>query len=729
MRLLVFIFLLCSTIICHCHLNGQSAILVSSEGRFYEMEVINGTCTTKELSTFCTPSIGGYSLAQYKNKVYFSSMAGQLYEKDITNTSSCKPLNVEMGGNSMTSDKNGTLYWVTSGSLFRLPVGWSQSERLGSLPFNSAGDLVFFGDKLLMAAFGGVLVDINISSPPDSKIYMETPGFGFYGLINVPEGCNANKVYGISPNFIGGSDIVELDLINRKVVGKVCTINVNVYDAASITETGEVRGININNISVKPQCAGMGLGEIGIAATSATPFVQLSFASNNNPANSSGLFPGLTAGNYNIKVTSSDGCEKDTFATVKFIERLKVSTITIPDTCAGLTGAVTINPLSNHTGFRFSVENAAYVAGNVFTGLSSGQKSLKVIETNGCELDTSFTIQSFRPPLPITGVLVSGASCSLTNGSLSLNFVPGNQITGVRINDGNLQTTGFFSNLASGDHHLQIITATCVFDTTIRVPEIPVQSPVVSYAIKPSDCADKKNGTVHIQLTGSVPPYRYSFNNTPYSNNNFYQQLVSGIYTVSIEDAQGCIFMDTVTVPTRVVSPVTVQTTITPTDCLNKNTGRALISVFGNEAPYFFRINGRDFLAGQEASRLTAGIYMVQIRNGNNCLVDSIPVTITGQNIPGIVCDTVYVPTGFTPNGDGKNDELKPTAGFEVNNFIFRVYNRVGQVIFETRQPQVGWNGRYKAVDQPQGTYIWTFTYSGPGQRTKVFRGTVVLIR
>lgn len=152
-------------------------------------------------------------------------------------------------GNAMTSDKNGTLYWVSGNALYRLPNGWANPEMLGTLPYTSAGDLIFFGDKLLLAANPNQsspnfsLVEVNIASPANSTIYMETPGYAFWGIMNISSGCNENKVYAIANSMMGtGSDIVELDMVNKKVLGVFCSVNFVVYDAASATETGELKG-------------------------------------------------------------------------------------------------------------------------------------------------------------------------------------------------------------------------------------------------------------------------------------------------------------------------------------------------------------------------------------------------------------------------------------------------------------------------------------------------------
>lgn len=735
MRLLVFIFLLFTLLISHYHVNGQAAILVASDGKFYDFDIVNGVCTTKEKTNFCNLNVPGFSVAQYKNKVYYSNGGGALYETDIQNPALCRSMGIIATGNAMTSDKNGTLYWVSGNALYRLPNGWANPEMLGILPFTAAGDLIFFGDKLLLAANPNVsnpnfsLVEVNIASPANSTIYMETPGYAFWGIMNISSGCNENKVFAISNSLTGtGSDIVELDIINKKVLGIFCTVGFQVYDAASVTETGELKGININNISIKPECANSGLGEVSVAATSATGSAKLFFSYNNNPATETAVFSNLPTGNYPIKVTSSEGCSKDTFAVVPYVNRLQVSMATLPDTCGALRGSVFITNISNHTAMRFSVENAAYVAGNQFNNLSAGIKSLKVIETNGCVLDTSFVIGAFQPPIPITSLNITSANCSNADGTITINYSGGTSIQGARINGGPVQNSNQFTNLLAGTHQLQIITASCIYDTTVTVPLQSTMAPVISYVANSPDCGSKSNGSLQINLTGTVAPYTYSFNNSAYTSTTSYQNLAAGNYSVAVKDAQGCIFTGTATIQPYVAKPVTVQWNMTPADCWQGG-GKVTLTVVGTEGPYFYRINQQSYQAGQQASGLPPGNYMALIRNGNNCLIDSTPITITEQTIPGVVCDTVYVPTGFTPNGDGKNDILKPTASTAINNFIFRVYNRSGQIIFETRQPQAGWNGRYKAVDQPQGTYVWTFTYSGPGGRTKVFRGTVVLIR
>ncbi len=89
----------------------------------------------------------------------------------------------------------------------------------------------------------------------------------------------------------------------------------------------------------------------------------------------------------------------------------------------------------------------------------------------------------------------------------------------------------------------------------------------------------------------------------------------------------------------------------------------------------------------------------------------------------------IYVPNAFTPNGDGKNDILKPIL-IGVSQFhSFIIYNRWGQILFTSSQPGSGWDGTYKGVKQAPGTYVFTAQGKDYAGKSIFRKGTVVLIR
>lgn len=90
----------------------------------------------------------------------------------------------------------------------------------------------------------------------------------------------------------------------------------------------------------------------------------------------------------------------------------------------------------------------------------------------------------------------------------------------------------------------------------------------------------------------------------------------------------------------------------------------------------------------------------------------------------------IKVPGAFTPNGDGLNDALKPVYADLAKDYSFKIYNRVGQLVFATNNPLDGWDGKFKGNPADGGAYVWTLSYIDPwtGKAVKE-KGTSILIR
>lgn len=89
----------------------------------------------------------------------------------------------------------------------------------------------------------------------------------------------------------------------------------------------------------------------------------------------------------------------------------------------------------------------------------------------------------------------------------------------------------------------------------------------------------------------------------------------------------------------------------------------------------------------------------------------------------------IAVPSGFTPNGDGLNDYLYPLNAWKATELHFRVYNRLGQLLFETRDWTRKWDGRLNGQPVPTGTYVWMLQYTDDKGKKIFTKGTTVLIR
>lgn len=86
------------------------------------------------------------------------------------------------------------------------------------------------------------------------------------------------------------------------------------------------------------------------------------------------------------------------------------------------------------------------------------------------------------------------------------------------------------------------------------------------------------------------------------------------------------------------------------------------------------------------------------------------------------------IPNAFTPNGDGKNDIFYVNA-YGVDLMDFRIFNRFGQVIFESANPAFGWDGTYKGVPQPMDAYAYTLLIKFSDGKQVKSSGNITLIR
>jgi gliding motility-associated-like protein len=90
----------------------------------------------------------------------------------------------------------------------------------------------------------------------------------------------------------------------------------------------------------------------------------------------------------------------------------------------------------------------------------------------------------------------------------------------------------------------------------------------------------------------------------------------------------------------------------------------------------------------------------------------------------------IAVPNAFTPNNDGINDYLYPLNAYKAKDLIFKVYNRFGQLLFQTTDWTNKWDGSFKGQGADPATYVWVLQYTNidTGNRVEQ-KGTTVLIR
>lgn len=117
-----------------------------------------------------------------------------------------------------------------------------------------------------------------------------------------------------------------------------------------------------------------------------------------------------------------------------------------------------------------------------------------------------------------------------------------------------------------------------------------------------------------------------------------------------------------------------------------------------------------------------SGVYLITLTVfDNNGCSDTISKEIQVQILP-------QVPTAFTPNKD-KNNDLLFVKGGPFEKILFRVYNNWGELLFETNDQSIGWDGTKNGKDQPVGVYVWTLVVDMYNNRQVKKNGDVTIIR
>jgi gliding motility-associated-like protein len=180
-------------------------------------------------------------------------------------------------------------------------------------------------------------------------------------------------------------------------------------------------------------------------------------------------------------------------------------------------------------------------------------------------------------------------------------------------------------------------------------------------------------------------------------------------------------------------------------DTCDINTNFAIQATGTSNSPYFFwnfgdpasSVNDTVTITGLSSSPFPThtfsapGVY-------NICVTfqePGFPVSTICRTVSIGLCDSTFedcqfeVPNVFTPNNDGLNDTFYPLTNCPLESYEFIIYNRWGQLIFNTTKQTDQWNGKFKNTDCSDGVYYYTLTYKTPTTPKKNASGTITLLR
>jgi gliding motility-associated-like protein len=362
------------------------------------------------------------------------------------------------------------------------------------------------------------------------------------------------------------------------------------------------------------------------------------------------------------------------------------------------------------------------------TGLPAGIHTVSVTDANGCQL-TPKTFNVSQPDLlTITTMTPQNPACNAGNtgrigvvaagGSVPYSYNWSNQGFGQPL-----------INLVSGNYTVTVSDAkqcTATMMATIGEPDAVIAVTSKTDAI----CYGEKSGRIQVDAPfGGTPPYVYSLDGVTYSPTNYFINVPAGTYTAHIQDALGC----DLSMPVEITS--NPQMLLNAGEDVSINLGQS-VQLQGSTASTTFTTVWTPANTLSDATILTPSAaptettrYNVEITDASGCrATDNVLVTVLTDR-------HVYVPTIFTPNGDGTNDFFGVFGGIDVARIkVLQVFDRWGEQVYEAKdfQPndsRYAWDGNLQGALLNTAVFVYYIQVEFKDGKTEEFKGDVTLMK
>ncbi|PSJ77851.1 PKD domain-containing protein [Sphingobacteriales bacterium UPWRP_1] len=258
----------------------------------------------------------------------------------------------------------------------------------------------------------------------------------------------------------------------------------------------------------------------------------------------------------------------------------------------------------------------------------------------------------------------------------------------------------------SGLYWVQVSASSCTVSDSVQV----VFTPAITVNLGGNQ--DLCQGNTLTLDAGTAANASYTW-----SNGQTTQQITisdSGTYTVTVTNG-GCTQTDAATITLRTPAAINLGENLSVCTLLNES----ITLSAGEGSSYLWQPGGQ---TTPEITVSQPGAYSVTVTDAFGC-------TASAQAEVVSLCKSALVfPTAFSPNDDGENDIFLPFSQF-IDTYQFKIYNRWGNLLFESDETDDGWDGTRNGEVQPIGVYVWYAVYTDESGAQTTTQGNVTLIR
>lgn len=514
------------------------------------------------------------------------------------------------------------------------------------------------------------------------------------------------------------------------------TYNISFTDAIGCTGTNTATLVTNTPLATTvtltmPLCNGNADGIIRLTASGGVAAYEYS-KDGGTTYQSSGTFNGLTAGTYTFRIRDNVGCIKDTIVTLSEPTLLTASATSLPGTCNGNDGTITVTGSGGTAPYQYSVDNGnTYQNGTSFTVSGGNYPNIRVKDANGCVANTNVNVilidNMFLTLGPDSTICVESTVRlePQTNPEVGIFIWTSDINTPISTLSDDSIKNPIATPTDTATYYLHAIWGVCERRDTIviNVKHKPIPNAGPDLYV----CFDNRITTINGSASDTSGPVTYSWTpaatlQTPENNVTVATPDSTQLYTLAVSDQYGCNFTvrdsmfvivqppvpafagnDTIAilgVPHQLMASGGVNYEWTPAAPLNLSTAQNPLATLQNDQQFVVRVTDIGGCIGYDT-------VFVQVYTG----------------------PTYHVPNSFTPNNDGLNDVFRAIpVGISYTEW-FRVFNRYGELVFSTNQWLKGWDGFYKGTRAQAGTYVWMIKGVDKNGKVVEMKGTVLLIR
>ena len=503
----------------------------------------------------------------------------------------------------------------------------------------------------------------------------------------------------------------------RESAGCLGSTSVNVTEPTAIA---------LSSSAVSVICNGQSNGQINLTSSGGIPPYQYSIDNGINWQSANSFQ--VAAGNYTVKVKDANNCIKTTTVAVSEPAPLTATVAVTNATCnGGNDGTMTINASGGNGSFQYSVDGGVNWQSSNSFNLAPGNYTITIKDALNCTLTSNVTIGltndlQFTPQADVTICESKSVQLNIVSNALQYDWTPATGLSAVNI------PNPVASPVITTQYIVNVTLGRCAAKDTVivRVNPAPVPNagPDIFICYGQSTTLQGTGGTVY-QWTPAT------FLNNPSLPNAISTPDTDITYVLSIlSDINGCAGLVTDSVHIDVTPPIQVLTF--PADTIGYPGDQFQILALPSDPDVtIYNWTPSVGLSNAQIANpiVTIGAIGADIRYR---VVASTIAGCKGEayvNVRVYKGPDIYVPTGFTPNGDGKNDKFTPfPVGMKSYNY-FRVFNRWGQIVFQTKKLNDGWDGTIGGQLQSDGIYVWMIEGLTKDDRVITKKGTVMLIK